>query len=276
MEAVLEATSSEVRVSIAETGVATLTLLRKTMGPELFAELERALDAVEADDRVRALVVRGAEDKALSYGLDLPRAFSTWGELFRGSATAGPRHALHKLIKQLQRPFDKLFALRVPTVCAIHGHCIGGGLDLAAACDIRLASREATISLRETKIAIVADLGSLQRLPAIIGQGRTRELAFTGRDVSADEAQAMGLVNQVHATPAELFAAAQALAEQIAANAPRTVEGVKAVLNRQVAARHQDGLDYVATWNAAFLASEDLGEALASFVAKRAPRYQGK
>lgn len=276
MEAVLEATSSEVRVSIAETGVATLTLLRKTMGPELFAELERALDAVEADDRVRALVVRGAEDKALSYGLDLPRAFSTWGELFRGSATAGPRHALHKLIKQLQRPFDKLFALRVPTVCAIHGHCIGGGLDLAAACDIRLASREAMISLRETKIAIVADLGSLQRLPAIIGQGRTRELAFTGRDVSADEAQAMGLVNQVHATPAELFAAAQALAEQIAANAPRTVEGVKAVLNRQVAARHQDGLDYVATWNAAFLASEDLGEALASFVAKRAPRYQGK
>ena len=256
--------------------IATLRVRNKTMGPALFDELERHLDVLEDNAEVRVVIVRGADPKALSYGLDLPKAFGAWGDLFRGSATAGPRHKLLSLIKRLQRPFSRLFALRVPTICAIHGHCIGGGLDLASACDIRLASKEASISLRETRIAIVADLGSLQRLPAIIGQGLTRELAFTGRDVSADEALAMHLVNAVYATPEALFEAANAMAKQIADNAPRTVEGVKVVLNRQVEAAFGDGLDHVATWNSAFLASEDLGEAASAFAARRTATFKGR
>lgn len=257
-------------------GIATLVLRNKTMSPAFFGEFERAIDALEANPEMRVLVIRGADAKAFSYGLDLPKAFAVHGELFRGSATAGPRHQLLKLIKTLQRPFDRLFHLRVPTICAIHGHCIGGGLDLASACDIRLASKEASISLRETRIAIVADLGSLQRLPPIIGQGRTRELAFTGRDVPASEALAMNLVNAVYETPDALFEAAQAMARLIADNAPRTVEGVKVALNRPLEAAHADGLDHVATWNSAFLASEDLGEAVSAFAARRPARFKGR
>lgn len=256
--------------------IATLRLRNKAMGPALFEELERHLDVLEDNAEVRVAIVRGADPKALSYGLDLPKAFAVWGDLFRGSATAGPRHKLLSLIKRLQRPFNRLFALRVPTICAISGHCIGGGLDLASACDIRLASQGASISLRETRIAIVADLGSLQRLPAIIGQGMTRELAFTGRDVSADEALAMHLVNAVYATPDALFAAAEAMAKQIADNAPRTVEGVKVALNRQIEGAIGDGLDHVATWNSAFLASEDLGEAVSAFAARRTAAFKGR
>lgn len=268
--------TAEVETTLEASGVATLILRNKTMAPAFFADFERAIEALDPNTEVRALVIRGAEPKAFSYGLDLPKAFGAYGELFRGSTTAGPRHRLLALIKQLQRPFERLFQLRFPTICAIHGHCIGGGLDLASACDIRLASKDASISLRETRIAIVADLGSLQRLPPIIGQGRTRELAFTGRDVPAVEALAMGLVNAVYDTPDELFEKAHAMARQIADNPPRTVEGVKVALNRQITGAVQDGLDHVATWNSAFLASEDLGEAVSAFAARRAPSYKGR
>ncbi len=267
--------SAEFETTYGDDGVATLRLRQKAMGPAFFSELERHVDELEAS-KMRAVVVRGAENKVLSYGLDLPKAFAAWGAMFRGAATAGPRHELRHHIKALQRPFDKLFALRVPTICAIHGHCIGGGLDLATACDIRLASRDAIISLRETRVAIVADLGSLQRLPHIIGEGRTRELAFTGRDVKADEALAMGLVNAVYDDADALFEAAHAMARQIAANAPLTVEGVKVGLNRRIAPAIADGLEHVATWNAAFLASEDFAEAFAAFLAKRPPAYKGR
>jgi enoyl-CoA hydratase len=164
----------------------------------------------------------------------------------------------------------------VPVIAAVHGLCIGGGLDLISACDIRLASADARISLRETKIAIVADLGSLQRLPAIIGQGHTRELAFTGKDVTAARAKEMGLINEIHADRAALHEAAQAMAAEIAANPPLTVRGVKQVLGHGEGKTVAEGLAYVAAWNAAFLASEDLGEALQAFAEKRSPNYKGR
>lgn len=269
-------TTQELEATIDESGIGTLTIRNKTMGPAFFEELVDHLEQLEANPALRVLVVRGAENKALSYGLDLPKAFAVWGPLFRGAATAGPRRELRMLVKRLQRGFDKLAALRVPTICAIHGYCIGGGLDLASACDIRLASRDARISLRETRIAIVADLGSLQRLPHLIGEGRTRELAFTGRDVTAEEALSMNLVNAVHEDAEALFAACQEMAVQIASNSPLVVEGVKVALNRRIEATIADGLDHVATWNAAFLASEDFAEAFASFIGKRPPAYKGR
>jgi len=268
--------SAEIETAYGDDGVATLTIRQKAMGPAFFDELERHMDEIDGREGVRALVIRGAEKKVLSYGLDLPKAFAAWGPLFRGAATAGPRRELRLHIQKLQTPFNKLFALRVPTICAIHGYCIGGGLDLATACDIRLASSDATISLRETRIAIVADLGSLQRLPHIIGEGRARELAFTGRDVGAAEALAMGLVNRVFDDADALFEGARVMAQQIAANAPMTVEGVKVALNRRIAPAITDGLEHVATWNSAFLASEDFGEAFAAFLAKRPPAYRGR
>ena len=163
-----------------------------------------------------------------------------------------------------------------PVIAAIHGYCIGGGVDLAAACDIRLASADAVFSVRETKVAIVADLGSLQRLPRIIGKGHVAELAYTGKDITAARAREIGLVNDVSADADAVLAAARALAAEIAANSPLAVQGTKAVLaaceDRSVA----DGLDYVATWNAGFLASDDLVEAMTAFMEKRPPTFTGR
>jgi enoyl-CoA hydratase len=158
----------------------------------------------------------------------------------------------------------------------VHGACIGGGVDLISACDVRLCTQDAKFSVKEVKVAIVADLGSLQRLPPIIGQGHTRELALTGKTIDAARALRIGLVNDVLETPEALAAAAGAMAAEIAANPPLTVRGVKDVLDFGADRSVADGLAYVAAHNAAFLASEDLGEAIAAFMEKREPRFQGK
>ena len=117
-----------------------------------------------------------------------------------------------------------------PVIAAVHGYCIGGGVDLIAACDIRLASADAIFSVREAKMAIVADLGSLQRLPAIISAGHLAELAYTAKDISAERAREIGLVNDVAADADGVHKAALTLAAEIAANSPIAVQGTKAVL----------------------------------------------
>ncbi len=198
-----------------EDHVAVVTLERTTMPPLFFAEIEALFRQINADPAVRAVVIRGA-GKAFSYGLDLPAAAQEMGQHFQGSATAGPRMELLGIIRRLQAAFDAIAACPVPVIAAIHGWCIGGGVDLISACDIRLATADAKFSVRETKIAIVADLGSLQRLPRLIGQGNTRELAFTGKDVGAARAREMGLVNEVFADTDALLAAARAMAAEIA------------------------------------------------------------
>jgi enoyl-CoA hydratase len=254
--------------------VATVTLLRPTMPPRFFFECGDAFRDLSANREVRAVVVRSAA-KGFSYGLDLPAAFQEYGPLFAGGGAA-QRAELLDLIRRLQAGFEAVAACPVPVICAIHGSCIGGGLDLAAACDIRLSTADAKISLREVKVAIVADLGSLQRLPAIIGQGATRELAFTGKTIDSARALRIGLVNEVFATAEELAAGAAAMAKEIAQNPPLTVRGIKDVLRAGEGKTVAEGLAYVAGHNAAFLASEDLGEALAAFMEKREPRYQGR
>lgn len=254
--------------------VAVVTLKSVTMPPAFFDECGAAFEELSADDDLRAVVLR-AEGKAFSYGLDLPAAFNAFGPELTGG-TARPRETLRRLIARWQGHITQIERCPVPVIAAVHGRCVGGGLDLITACDIRLASADALISLRETKVAIVADLGSLQRLPLIVGKGLAREMAFTGRDVTADEALRMGLVNAVHDTREALDEAALALADEIAQNAPLTVRGVKHVMSACEDRSVTDGLDYVATWNSAFLASEDLGEAMAAFMEKRPPQYKGR
>ena len=260
-------------VSIAD-HVATVTLLGTTMVPAFFAECEAAFRALAGDASVRAVLVRSSA-KAFSYGLDLPAAFQQYGALFAGGG-AKNRAELLALIRRLQGAFDAVASCPVPVIAAIQGNCIGGGVDLVSACDVRLCSRDAKFSVREVRVAIVADLGSLQRLPAIIGQGHTRELAFTGKTIGAGRAESIGLVNEVFGTHEELAAAAEAMAREIAQNPPLTVRGIKDVLDFGADHPVADGLAYVASHNAAFLASEDLGEAMAAFMEKREPRFQGQ
>lgn len=254
--------------------IATVTLLRTTMPPAFFADVEAVFQRIANERDVRVVVVQSTA-KAFSFGLDLRAAMSELGPHLGGSLAAG-RMELLKIIKRLQGSFDAVFECPVPVIAAIHGACIGGGLDLITACDLRLATRDATFSLRETRIGIVADLGSLQRLPRICGQGVVRELAFTGKDISAARAETVGLVNELFDDVASLHAGARQVAKEIASNPPLTVRGVKAVLDYGEGKTVRDGLAYVAAWNAAFLASEDLTEAMMAFVEKRPPRFTGK
>ncbi len=254
--------------------IATVTIEATAMAPIFFTECEELFADLGRDRDLRAVIVRG-RGKAFSYGLDLSAAFSELGPMLAGGLAA-TRTDLYHLIQRLQNAFTAIATCPVPVIAAVHGWCIGGGLDLISACDIRLASRDAKFSLRETKLAIVADVGSLQRLPAIIGKGHMRELAFTGKDIDAERAATIGLVNHLYDDRDALGAGALAMAEEIAANAPLTVRGVKDVLDFGEGKPLGDGLRYVAAWNSAFLASEDLGEAVTAFATKRTAKFKGK
>lgn len=243
------------------------------MGPEFWAEMPEVMASLDRDRTMRACVLRGS-GKCFTVGLDLMRTMGELSPMLTGAQLADQRRELLALIERYQRAISCVAEARMPVVAAIHGYCLGGGLDLISAADVRVAATDAVFSLREVRIAIVADVGSLQRLPGIVGEGRTREWALTGRDFDAAEAFRTGLVTSTHEGGADAaFAAALAIAERLAANSPVAVEGVKAVLNDARASREREDLRRVALWNAAFLSSKDLQEAFMAFAERREPKF---
>ncbi|MCR1783445.1 crotonase/enoyl-CoA hydratase family protein [Nocardioides carbamazepini] len=247
---------------------------KAVMDEAFFAELAATFAELDADDSVRAVVLTGA-GKHFSYGLDLAAAAQTFAPL-RAANHAGARQELMALIRRWQAALDVVANLRKPTVAAVTGWCIGGGVDLAVACDVRVASADAVFSVREAKVGIVADLGSLQRLVGVIGDGHLRELALTGDDVDAARGAQIGLVNHVHASADETRTAAAGLAARMAANSPLVLRGIKDVLGAERGPRVEAGLRYTAVWNAAFLLSDDLDEAMLAFLERRPPEFTGR
>ncbi|MCR9141385.1 MAG: crotonase/enoyl-CoA hydratase family protein [bacterium] len=245
---------------------------RNAMNWPYWRDLPLIVDELEADPEVRVVIV-AARGKSFSTGLDLVDFFQEKKSTFQAE-TADGREALQKMILEMQAGTNRMAEGQNIYIAAVHRHCIGGGLDLIAACDLRLASKDASISLREAKVAIVADMGSLNRLPGIIGMGYTRLMAYTARDFSAAECEKMGLLEQVFDSQAELMDGARALAEEISANSSIAVRGTKQVLNYVADHSLDDSLKYVATWNAAFLDSKDLREMFAAFTERRRPKFQ--
>jgi len=269
--------TSEVLTLEVDEHVATLWLdrpgARNALGRAFWRDLKLAADEVASSDEVRALII-AAKGSHFSVGLDLKEFATLPARETRSAATANG--ARYKGIRDWQASVTAIADLPMPVIAAVHGYCIGGGVDLITACDIRLCSSDAIFSVREAKVAIVADLGTLQRLPHIIGAGHVAELAFTGKDIDAQRAAAIGLVNEVTGTSgAEVLAAAQALAGQISANSPLAVRGTKAVLNANEGRTVDEGLDFVAHWNTLYLNSNDLREALTAFIERRAPNFTG-
>ncbi|KAM1171115.1 hypothetical protein FF1_021525 [Malus domestica] len=156
-------------------------------------------------------------------------------------------------------------------ITSIHGACIGGGIDIVAACDIRYCSKDAFFSVKEVHLAITADLGTLQRLPGIVGYAI--ELALTGRSFSGTEAKQLGLVSRVFDSKEELDNGVLLIAEGIGLKSPLAVTGTRAVLQRSRELNVEQGLDYAATWNSAMLLSDDLTEAVTAFAQKRKPVF---
>jgi enoyl-CoA hydratase len=240
------------------------------MGPDFWAEFPQAVKALEADKEVRAIVVYG-NGKHFTYGLDLPAMMPALNK--PGKLLGAERLEFLQLCKQMQDAVCVVETCSKPVIAAVSGWCIGAGVDLISACDIRICSSDAKFSVREIKVAIVADLGSLQRLPYIIGEGHTRELALTGKDIDAARALRIGLVNDVYETQEALIDAANKLANEIAENSPLVAQGVKAVLNESRDLTVNEGLRHVAIWNSAFLHSTDLEEAIKAFMERRSPKF---
>ncbi|MDD4868183.1 MAG: crotonase/enoyl-CoA hydratase family protein [Mycobacterium sp.] len=245
------------------------------MGPAFWSEMPEVFATLDAERDVRAIVITGS-GRNFSYGLDVPAMGGAFTPLLTGQALARPRADFHAEIKRMQNAITAVADCRTPTIAAVHGWCIGAGVDLISAVDIRYASADAKFSVREVKLAIVADVGSLARLPLILGDGHLRELALTGRDVDAHRAEKIGLVNDVFADADATLAAAHATAAEIAANPPLTVRGIKDVLDQQRVSMVAESLRYVAAWNAAFLPSKDLAEGIAATFEKRPPRFTGE
>jgi enoyl-CoA hydratase len=228
---------------------------RNFMNWDFWAELPLVVEEINADAAIKVFIV-AAKGASFSIGLDLPDfvgRFKWLGE----SNDAIAREKLRQFILTMQKGMRAIAASPKPSIAAIHRHCIGGALDLVSVCDIRYASADAVFSLREVKVAIVADMGSLQTLPRLIGESRTRELALTGRDFTAEEAERMGLVAQVLPDKEALHAAALKSAYEMSENSGLVMGGVKYVLEKQRNMNFDEAMDFVALYNSGYLQSPE-------------------
>ncbi|WP_374404595.1 crotonase/enoyl-CoA hydratase family protein [Niveibacterium sp.] len=257
-------------------GVARITLNRpdklNALNDEMWRELREAFTWADRTAAVR-VVILGGNGRAFSTGIDLAM-LAGLRERIRHADLARSQELLRALILDLQDCVSSIERCRKPVVAAIHGPCIGGAVDIVSACDMRYASANAIFSVREIDIGMAADVGTLQRLPRIIPDGIARELAYTGRNVLADEAKEFGLVNRVFDTPEQLLEGVAEVAATVAAKSPLAIRGVKEMLNYGRDHSVEDGLRYVATWNASALLSEDMQESAAAMMQKRAPSYR--
>lgn len=255
---------------------------RNAFAQNFWVDLPAVMQSLGTDKETRVVVI-AAKGESFTVGIDL-KAF---GPIFMNggvdpkadpqpTSEVGKRQALYQSIKDMQRTFSSVARCPKPVIAAIHGHCIGAGIDLITACDIRYASEDSTFSIRETKIAMVADVGTLQRLPKIIDPGRVAEIIYTGKDFGAQEAHEMGLVSRVLPDGEATRKAAHELAGEIAANSPLAVQGAKAVLSAGEGRSVEENLDYIALWNAAFIQSNDFVEATMAFLEKRSAEFKGE
>lgn len=242
------------------------------LSADMWEDLPRAVADIDEDDAIRVIVVAGKGD-AFTVGIDVAMLS---GLAIPGPSPAATSKGLYLKIKELQETFSVFARSPKPTIAAIHGYCLGAGMDLITACDLRLCSADATFSIRETRMGLVADVGTLQRLPDIVGAGHTAELAFTGMDIDSARAKEIGLVSRVETDREALMVSVNQLAVQISDNSPLVLEGVKRVLQANRGRSVEDGLDYVAQWNSAYLLSNDLFEATSAFMEKRKPEFKGE
>ena len=245
------------------------------MSPDVFAGLLEAGREVEADDAVRAVVVRG-EGRAFSSGLDLA-TLGGFGEGGQGREGGGARPSaaqVHSGIPGAQRSFNIWATMRKPVVAAVHGYALGAGFQLALACDIRICADDAVLSVFEITYGLVPDLGATQRLPRLVGAGRAKELIWTARKISADEADRWGIVNRVVAVR-QLQKEAMELAQDLASRPPLPIRYSKELVDLAGRVPAEEGMLGEATAQAFCLTSNDVREAVAAAFEKRPGTYTG-
>lgn len=240
------------------------------MGEAFWRELPQAMAALDADSRVRAIVLSG-QGRHFTAGIDLMMI-----QGFAPDPKADPgrgREKLHRKIKEMQQSITSIEETRKPVIAAIHGGCLGAGVDLVTACDMRIAARDARFTIQEINIGMVADVGTLQRIVHLLPLGIVKELAYSGRAMEAEEAFRLGFVNKIADDREDAITSAFALAKEIAKKSPLAIAGVKSVLHHARDHSIADGLDYVAAWNAGMLFSTDLMKGAAAALSKTEPEY---
>ena len=240
------------------------------MNEAFWHEFRDAMTWVDETPSARVAIISG-EGKHFTAGIDLAMLMGLEPD---ASACAGrERETLRRNILRLQETFTAIERCRVPVLAAIHGACIGGGVDLITACDMRYASSDARFSIKEIDVGMTADVGTLQRLPRLIPEGVARELAYTGREFDAAEARELGLVNRVYPDREALLAGVEEIAAQIAAKSPLSIRGTKEMLLHTRDHSVAEGLERIATWNAAMIVSDDIREALTATLENRPPEF---
>ncbi len=240
------------------------------MSEDVWREIHAIFDWADTEPSVRA-VVFSANGKHFCSGIDLTMMAGLGASL--GKEVGRNARLLRRKITELQDALSAIERCSKPVLAAIHGCCYGGGIDLVAACDMRYCTEDARFCIKEVDIGMAADVGTLQRLPYIIGDGLMRELAYTGRVMGSGEAGRAGLVNAVYPDHGSLVDAVLEKAQLIAAKSPIAVQGTKEMLIYTRDHSVEEGLNYVASWNAAMLQSDDLKQAIMAQMTKQTPVF---
>jgi len=245
---------------------------RNAMNWDFWRDLPRIVGDIDTNARARCIVL-SSTGPVFSAGLDL----SLFGQdVFASSKTAKinekelqtPQNFM-SFLSFLQDSISSLQKARIPVICAIQGGCIGGGVDLICSADIRLATNDAFFSIRETKIGMVADVGTFPRIVKLLPEGIVKELAFTGRNFSAQEAKEYGFVNKLYESHDSLIEGALEIAYEIASNSPAAVYGCKRVIDFSRDHTIDEGLEWINMWNASMLSQSELMEGFQSYKSKK-------
>lgn len=260
-----------------QAGTATISLNRPKKGNAfdlaMWEELRHCWEAVSGDKHVKVVILRG-DNNTFTTGMDLSVFINLQAKLSVIECEGRRRESLKQFIHYLQSVVTAAEACTVPVIAAISGHCIGAGIDLICATDLRYATKSAQFSVKEIDLAIVADMGTVQRLPKLVGQQRATELCLTGRTFTGEEAEAMGLVLKAFDTEEAMMKHVIEVAEQIGKKSPLTVRGVKRSLIYTRDHTVADGLEQVQLWNSAMILSNDLLTAATAVMSKTEPVFK--
>ena len=239
---------------------------------DMWTELKTVFDHVSTLPEARVVLLTG-EGKNFCAGMDL-NAFAQMPDIIHSDDDAEKEAKLKTFILGLQSGMNAIEQCRVPVIAAIQKACIGGGINLAAACDMRYCSDDAYFSIKEVDLGIVCDLGALQRMPVFMNPSIVAEMAYTGRKITASEAAQTGLVSQSLSSQEEMMDTVTQLAKTIAAKPPTIIRGIKKIMLDQRDNSVNDALDNVATHNSKHLFSEDLAEAMRAYMTKTEPKFK--
>ena len=243
---------------------------RNSMIPSFWEDLPNVVQDIDDGAKARVIVI-SSSGPVFTAGMDLnaftPKSHQNADEAKRERIRHGA--AFYDTARKTQAAFNALEACRLPVLAAIQGGCVGGGLDMVTACDMRYCTQDAFFTIFEINIGMTADVGTFPRLVQQMPEGLVRELAYTGRRMAADEAYSTGLVNRVFASHEEMLDGVMDIAAEIASKAPLAVYGCKHMINYSKDHTTADTLDYIAIWNASFLQSQEMQEAMVANAEKR-------